>query len=45
MNIIIATIGIISQLVIVLVTIQSRKTRVRNVALNDRNGMTYGKKE
>ena len=33
MNIIIATIGIITQLVIVLVTVQSRKTRVRNVAL------------
>ena len=42
MNIIIATIGIITQLVIVLVTVQSRKTRVRNVALK---GMTYGKKE
>lgn len=34
MNIIIATIGIITQLVIVLVTVQSRKTRVRNVALS-----------
>ena len=33
MNIIIATIGIITQLVIVLVTIQAQKTRVRNVAL------------
>lgn len=42
MNIIIATIGIITQLVIVLVTVQSRKTRVRNVSLK---GMTYGKKE
>ena len=34
MNIIIATIGIITQLVIVLVTIQAQKTRVRNVALS-----------
>lgn len=31
---IIGVIGIVSQLVIVLVTIQSRKTRVRNVALS-----------
>lgn len=34
MNIIVATIGIITQLVIVLVTVQSQKTRVRNVALS-----------
>lgn len=39
MNIIIATIGIVSQLVIVLVTVQSRKTRVRNVALSCANIM------
>ena len=31
---IIGVIGIVSQLVIVLVTIQSRNTRVRNVALS-----------
>ena len=40
MNIIIATIGIITQLVIVLVTVQSRKTRVRNVALSCAKFMT-----
>ena len=34
MNIIIGVIGIVSQLVIVLVTVQSRKTRVRNVVLS-----------
>ena len=39
---IIGVIGIVSQLVIVLVTIQAQKTRVRNVALK---GMTYGKKK
>ena len=33
-------IGIVSQLVIVLVTIQSRKTRVRNVALSCAKFMT-----
>ena len=40
MNIIISTIGIITQLVIVLVTVQSRKTRVRNVALSCAKFMT-----
>ena len=37
---IIGVIGIVSQLVIVLVTIQSRKTRVRNVALSCAKFMT-----
>lgn len=31
---IIATIGVITNLVIVLVTVQSRKTRVRNVSMS-----------
>ena len=40
MNIIIGVIGIVSQLVIVLVTIQAQKTRVRNVALSCAKFMT-----
>ena len=37
---VIGVIGIVTQLVIVLVTIQSRKTRVRNVALSCAKFMT-----